>query len=194
MKQLILTLGFCLSVFFSQAQQTAWLIVPGKSIGQVKLGWPRDSLSVLGKPDAGDAAMMKTWNIWYGRKGDKSVDSAHILAVFTAMREADTQYVKQIRITSPMFKTEKHVGAGSSIAAIKKAYPGLVLSKIYASADKKRKIAVYEDKQSGIAFETKSPRSRSAACTTVVVFEPGESAAAVLDYHIGFDGMEPVKK
>lgn len=193
MKQLMLTFGLCLLVFFCQAQN-AWLIVPGKSIGQVKLEWPRDSLSVLGKPDAGDAAMMKSWNIWYGRKGDKSVDSAHILAVFTAMRVADTQYVKQIRITSSMFKTDKNVGVGSSIATIKKAYPNLRLSKIYASANKKRRIAVYEDKQSGIAFETKNPRSRSAACTTVVVFDPGESAAALLDYHVGFDNMEPVTK
>jgi hypothetical protein len=41
------------------AQKSAWLIVPGKSIGQIKLEAPAQSLTVLGKPDGGDAAMMK---------------------------------------------------------------------------------------------------------------------------------------
>lgn len=192
MRQSILTLCFCLFAWFAQAQQQAWLIVPGKSIGQVKLGWPSDSLSVLGRSDGGDAAMMKAWRIWYGRRADKTIDSSHVLAVFTAMRDQDTQFVKQIRVTSPRFKTVKKVGPGSSMSAIRKAYPDLRLAATYVSANKAKKINVYESKSQGIAFETINARRKRPICSMVVVFDPGESAAGYLDYHVGFDEMEPV--
>lgn len=175
------------------AQKTAWLIVPGKSIGQIKLEAPAQSLTVLGKPDGGDAAMMKAWRIWYSRKKDKRIDSSHLVAAFTAMRSADTQYVKQIRVNSPQFKTVKGVGAGSSMAAIKKAYPGIELVQTYESANKARRIAVYQDTKAGIAFETSNSRSKKPVCSMVVVFDPGESAAGYLDFHAGFDMMNPVE-
>jgi hypothetical protein len=175
------------------AQQTAWLIVPGKSIGQIKLEAPAQSLAVLGKPDGGDAAMMKAWRIWYSRKKDKSIDSSHLVAAFTAMRSADTQYVKQVRVNSPRFKTVKGVGAGSSMAAIKKAYPAIALVQTYESANKARRIAVYQDTKAGIAFETSNSRSKKPVCSMVVVFDPGESAAGYLDFHAGFDMMTPME-
>jgi len=176
------------------AQKTAWLIVPGKSIGQIKLEAPAQSLAVLGKPDGGDAAMMKAWRIWYSRKKDKTIDSLHLLAVFTAMRTQDTQYVKQIRVNSPRFKTVKGIGAGSTIAAIKKAYPDVQPVQTYESANKARRIVVYEDTKMGVAFETSNSRSKKPVCSMVVVFDPGESAAGYLDYHAGFDLMTPVAK
>lgn len=194
MKQIMLTLSLCVCILFSQAQQQAWLIVPGKSIGQVKIGWPSDSLSVvLGASDSGDAAMMKAWNLWYGRRADGERDSSHILAVFTAMRDQDTQFVRQIRVTSPQFRTSQELGAGSTMKAIRKAYPGLKLTKAYVSADHKKRIEVYEDKKMGIAFETANPKSKIPLCSMVVVFDPGDSAEGYLDYHVGFDEMVPAK-
>ncbi|MBO9730587.1 MAG: hypothetical protein J7623_18235 [Chitinophaga sp.] len=194
MRYLITGVLMMLLTSVGYAQKTAWLIVPGKSIGQIKLEVPAADLAVLGKPDGGDAAMMKAWRIWYSRKKDKSIDSSHMLAVFTAMRTQDTQYVKQIRVNSPRFKTAKGLGAGSSIAAIKKAYPGVQLTQTYESANKARRIAVYEDTRAGIAFETANPRSKKPVCSMVVVFDPGESAAGYLDFHTGFDLMNPVVK
>ena len=176
------------------AQKAAWLIVPGKSIGQIKLEAPAQSLAVLGKPDGGDAAMMKAWRIWYSRKKDNTIDSTHLLAVFTAMRTQDTQYVKQIRVNSPRFRTVNGVGAGSTIAAIKKAYPDVRLVQTYESANKARRIAVYEDTKMGVAFETLNSRGKKPVCSMVVVFDPGESAAGYLDFHVGFDMMTPVAK
>ncbi|HEY9257565.1 hypothetical protein [Chitinophaga sp.] len=194
MRYMIIGLFALLLSRVAYAQNSAWSIVPGKSIGQIKLEAPAQSLAVLGKPDGGDAAMMKAWRIWYSRKKDKSIDSSHMLAVFTAMRTQDTQYVKQIRVNSPRFRTAKGVGAGSTIAAIKKAYPGVQLVQTYESANKARRIAVYEDTKTGIAFETSNSRSKKPVCSMVVVFDPGESAAGYLDFHIGFDVMTPVTK
>ena len=105
MKYIFLTALLWVTGLGAYAQEAAWLIVPGKSIGQVTLEAPAQSLAVLGKPDGGDAAMMKAWRIWYSRKKDNSMDSSRMLAVFTAMRTQDTQYVKQIRVTSPRFRT-----------------------------------------------------------------------------------------
>lgn len=194
MRYLLLLLFSLMLSSVGQAQKNAWLIVPGKSIGQIKLETPAQSLAVLGKPDGGDAAMMKAWRIWYSRKKDETIDSSHMVAVFTAMRTQDTQYVKQIRVNSPKFKTVKGVGAGSTIATIKKAYPNVQLVQTYLSANKARRIVVYQDSKSGIAFETSNSRSRRPVCSMVVVFDPGESAAGYLDFHIGFDMMEPVEK
>lgn len=192
MRLLLLFLLLISGTSLVSAQQNAWLIVPGKSIGQIELESPAQSLAVLGKPDGGDAAMMKAWRIWYSRKKDNSIDSSHMLAVFTAMRTQDTQYVKQIRVTSPKFKTSKGVGPGSTIAAIKKAYPDLQRVQTYESANKARKIVVYQDSRQGIAFETANSRSKKPVCSMVVVFDPGESAAGYLDFHAGFDLMDPV--
>lgn len=194
MKHIFLIFFLWLTGVEAYAQQAAWLIVPGKSIGQVKLETPAESLAVLGRPDGGDAAMMKAWRIWYSRKKDNSMDSSHMLAVFTAMRTQDTQYVKQIRVTSPRFRTPKGVGAGSSMKAIKKAYPDVRLVQTYESANKARRIAVYEDTKQGIAFESINSRSRRPVCSMVVVFDPGESAAGYLDFHVGFDMMNPAER
>ncbi|SEW31178.1 hypothetical protein [Chitinophaga arvensicola] len=192
MRLLIVFLILITGTSLASAQQNAWLIVPGKSIGQIKLESPAQSLAVLGKPDGGDAAMMKAWRIWYSRKKDKRIDSSHMLAVFTAMRTQDTQYVKQIRVNSPKFRTAKGVGPGSTIATIKKAYPDIQRVQAYESANKARKIVVFQDTKQGIAFETVNSRSKKPVCSMVVVFDPGESAAGVLDFHAGFDLMTPV--
>jgi hypothetical protein len=173
-----------------KAQNTAWLIVPGKSIGQVKLEAPAESLQVLGTPDVSDAAMMKAWSVWYSRRKDKSIDSSHVLAVYTAMGTGDSPCVKQIRVNSPQFKTVKGIGAGSTMAAIKKAYPGIKLVKTYESDNKSRRIAVYDDNKAGIAFEISDPRSRQPVCSMVVVYDAGKDVSNYLDYHLGFDSMK----
>lgn len=191
MRYLFIFFSLLAVVVTANAQDNAWLIVPGKSVGQVNIAAPAQSLEVLGKPDGGDAAMMKAWRLWYGRKKDNTIDSSHMLAVFTAMRTQDTQYVKEIRVNSPKFKTAAGMGVGSAIAAVKKVYPGVKLLKTYVSKDKSRRIAVYDDKALGIAFETDRPRSKRPRCSMVVVHDPGEDAGSYLDFHTGFDNMEP---
>ncbi|SJZ98891.1 hypothetical protein SAMN04488128_102175 [Chitinophaga eiseniae] len=194
MRYLFTLIGLLFIIPVVNAQQEAWKIVPGESIGQVKLEMPANELASLGKPDTGDAAMMKAWRIWYGRRKGGAVDSAAVLAVFTAMRTQDTQYVKEIRVTSRRFRTAEKVGAGSTMTAIRKAYPGLKLVKVYAAKNKSRRIEVYDDEKLGIAFETANARSRRALCSMVVVHTPGDPPGSYLDYHIGFDNLLPVAR
>ncbi|RBL92558.1 hypothetical protein [Chitinophaga flava] len=194
MRYLFIFIGMMLTGTTVSAQKESFLIVPGVSIGMVSINEPAPQLDVLGKPDGGDAAMMKAWRLWYGRKKDGSLDSAHVLAVFTAMRTQDTQYVKEIRVTSPEFKTAKGMGAGSTMADIRKAYPGLRLQRVYVSGNKSRRIEVYDDKKLGIAFETNQSRSRRPVCSMVVVHTPGEAAGSYLDFHAGFDSMQPQQR
>ncbi|RYG42131.1 hypothetical protein EON79_19510, partial [bacterium] len=42
-------------------------IVPGVSLGDVKIGATGKSLARLGRPYAGDAAMQKAWATWLGK-------------------------------------------------------------------------------------------------------------------------------
>ncbi|WP_143305037.1 hypothetical protein [Chitinophaga vietnamensis] len=178
----LLMMSLCAATF-AMAQQKAWLIVPGKSIGQVTIDAPSESLSALGKPDGGDAAMNKAWRIWYARNKDQSVDSSHLLAVYTAMRTQDTQYVRQIRVNSPKFKTAKGAGVGTAMSLIKKAYPGIKRTRIYERKNHSLRIEVYDDNKRGIAFETTNGRT----CSMVVVHAPGEPLENYMDYHPGFD-------
>ncbi|KQR71115.1 hypothetical protein [Pedobacter sp. Leaf176] len=60
----------------------------------------------LGRPDDGDAAMGKAWGIWYSKdltSGQRNEFAIYASYKDTSMRVRD---VKQIRITSPEYKTQ----------------------------------------------------------------------------------------
>ncbi|HVI43287.1 MAG TPA: hypothetical protein VM802_00390 [Chitinophaga sp.] len=193
MRTVVTLLSLLILTFNLAAQDSAnaWKIIPGKSIGHITIGAPSEALRVLGMPDGGDAAMMKAWHYWFGRTRSKTIDSSHMLAVYTAMRTQDTQYVKEIRVNSPRFRTDKGVGPGSLMSEIRKAYPGLKLAKSYLSQNMQHQLDVYDDKELGIAFETANPESNNPVCVMVVVHNPGETAGTNLDFHVGYDLLIP---
>jgi hypothetical protein len=98
------------------------LIVPGRSVGVIKLAANADSLiHVLGKPDAGDAAMRKAISTWY----DHLDSSQPELSIYTSRDLAfdnPPAIVKQIWVTSPGYKTVEGVGAGSSLPVIQRFF------------------------------------------------------------------------
>ncbi len=145
---------------------TARLIVPGKSIGQIKL---YDNAELLlkkfGKPDAGDAAMGRSIATWYA--GHKP--SGYQTQVFCSRYmggDENVSRVKQIRVTSPYFKTANGIGVGSTLKQLNVSFRG---RKTSTYKENKQLFFVY-DSGKGIAFET----SESGKCAGVIVYLPGD--------------------
>ena len=91
-----------------KAEQTdaAWLIVPGESLGRIKLGTDAAGLEkILHKPDASNAAMGKAWLTWKGKRDEHN--NATELNIYTTYKDSTMQQktVQQIRTTSSSFAT-----------------------------------------------------------------------------------------
>lgn len=141
---------------------TAWLIVPGKSIGKTELNENADLVyKRLGKPDGGDAAMGKAVAIWFANHDSKG----HSTSIYTIMDmgNSDTALIKQIRVTSPAFKTSEGLGVGSSLPDIEKAF-NVTVVETFSDSGKKYQV---HDTEKGIAFEIGPDKK----CVAVIVHE-----------------------
>lgn len=142
-----------------------WFLIPGVSAGQTKIDEDADSVyQRLGKPDGGDAAMMKAVAIWYNHHDTTS----HSIAIYT-QRGTDSGAVArvlQIRITSPSFKTKEGIGATSSLDQIQKAF---TVKKTEQYSDAGKNYDVYDSPQ-GIAFEMDAKQAR---CVAIVIHKSG---------------------
>lgn len=118
----------------------------------------------LGKPDEGDAAMGKAVATWF----EQHDTTGYALSIFTArdMGNRPEAIIKQIRVTSPAYKTEHGIGPSSALAGIQKAF-NLKEAKGYQL--NQEKIAVFAD-PSGIAFEI----NKEGKCIGVVVYPKGD--------------------
>jgi len=153
----------------------AKLIVPGKRIGDIYINENADSVvAKLGKPDSSDAAMGASFMAWFDKKG-KNIHQTSIYA-HRNMGAADEKvnYIKEIRETSPSFKTADYGGAGSEIKDVIKLYK---LEKHPAPGNKK--LWLYDNYQAGIGFEVDS----TGKCLAVYIHAPGDSSAAHLNIH-----------
>lgn len=141
-----------------------WLLIPGVSAGQTRLNENADSVyKHLGTPDGGDAAMMKAVAIWYANH-DTTNNS---IAIYTS-KNTDIPVIariKQIRVTSPAFKTATGIHTTSALQEIKNNFP-VQKTETYKNAG--TSYAVYDSKQ-GIAFEM-NPDS---VCVAIVIHKAG---------------------
>ncbi|HKG05879.1 MAG TPA: hypothetical protein VKB19_05440 [Pedobacter sp.] len=145
------------------------LLLPGVSAGNIKIN--EDAAPVytnMGKPDAGDAAMQKAVAIWYKNHDPKS----DATAVFSVRDTGDNPVarVKQIRTTSPEFKTGSGIGVNSALADIQEEY---TVKKLAGYTDEKHKTEIY-DSSSGIAFEI----GTDLKCKAVLIHPAGEELKA----------------
>lgn len=139
------------------------LLIPGKSAGAFLLGDADSTVfQQLGKPDFGDAAMGKAASIWYT---DDEPD--HPFSIFTSrdMGNDETARIKQIRITSPNYKTVQSIGVGSSLRDISDAYP----LQIVETYDQNGQTYTVYNANEGIAFEVDTTYS----CVAVIIHEEG---------------------
>ena len=149
----------------TSATDSAWLLVPGKSAGKTKINEDADQLlKRMGKPDAGDAAMGKSLSFWYAGHDT----SAHSIAVFTTrqMGVEETALVKEIRVTSPDFKTIEGLHVTSTLTDIQKCHAVKPVDNFEYNGIK---YTVYDDPE-GIAFEL-SPQSQ---CVAIIIHEKGK--------------------
>jgi len=151
----------------------AKLIVPGKRMGDIYINENADSVvAKLGKPDSGDAAMGASIMAWF----DKSGKTVHQTIIYAhrniGAADEKINYIKEIRETSPSFKTADYGGAGSALKDVMKLYK----LKKHASPGNK-KLWLYDNYQEGIGFEVDS----TGKCLAVYVHAPGDSSAAHLD-------------
>ena len=130
------------------------LIVPGESIGKIKLGQSITSLNeILGRPDAGDAAMGKEWGIWY--EGDTTKNKKDEIAIYSAYTDSTMKEksVKQIRITAEKYATAEQLSTGNVRFDFKVKYPDFKKVATYFDTKLGDTIKLIDSKSSGIAVE-----------------------------------------
>jgi hypothetical protein len=154
------------------ATAAEWLIVPGKSVGHISLNQNTDSvLTTLGKPNHTDGAMGSSLLTWMG----KGADSAARVSVFTQRDmggpDESISRVKQIRVTSPQFKTAESISTRATLADLSAHYSIKVV-------DHYKQLKVYDDLQHGIAFDVDSVTNR---CVAISIHTPFDRKAAHLN-------------
>ena len=145
------------------------LIVPGQSIGKVRIG-DADSIVIarLGKPDSSDAAMGKAWLFWISK--NEAHDRTGIFTTRNMGSDDETAHVSQVFVSAPFFLTAEGVRTGTGLDLIRKAYPSLVqAAKLSGGA------VVYDERARGIAFVIGGDGS----CKAIVVHRPGVAAQAI---------------
>jgi hypothetical protein len=141
------------------------LLVPGKSAGKVNIGQNAEEVYVLfGKADAGDAAMQKSVAIWYKNHDPKSFSTS----VYTVRDTGDNPAarIKQVRVTSPEFKTKENIGVSSTLGEIQNKYS---VTKLTDVIDRGEILEMY-DHLAGIAFEVDS----KGICKAIIIHSANE--------------------
>ena len=151
-------------------------IVPGKQIGRIVLGMPADSLQpLLGKPDRSDAAMGKAWLSWYNAKRDER-NNRISLDVFTAYADSTMKKknVQQVRTTSTEYSTSTGLKVYDDLATIQQKHPGVAFGGKYKELNSDRVFSLYDDLNSGIAFEIVEANQQT-ICIGIIVHYPGKT-------------------
>jgi hypothetical protein len=143
-----------------------WLLVPGKSAGKTQINQDTEQVfKNLGKPDGGDAAMGKSVAIWYAHHDSTSYATA--IYATRDMGNSPQAFVRQIRITSPSFKTKENIRVTSDLPAISKIFQ-LQIAEKFKDAD--QEYTVYDSRE-GIAFEINEDKK----CVAIIIHEPGKA-------------------
>jgi len=151
----------------------AQLVVPGRSLGSLKLGADVATLATYGPPDYSDAAMQKAWATWYGT----GHPAAQLDVYSTMVPGRDThKSVQVVRATSPYFRLANGLRNGSTLHQIQECYGRLPLASSYQLKAGPRYL--YDNVPLGIAFELDGQRSTS-ICRALVVHLPGQPVSKI---------------
>jgi len=150
-------------------------IIPGESIGKITLEQNAETLKDLGKPDLSDSAMGKSWLTWYN-KNTTAENGKSELNIYTTYKNSDLteKVIRQIRITSPDFKSVDGIHTGKAFTEIKSVYPNLKYSGKFSDPGSKNEIEVYDDEVSGVAFEIENDGNRR-NCVAIIIHSKGKN-------------------
>ena len=144
---------------------SAYLIVPGGSIGHIYLEMPATELQgIMGKADSGDAAMGKSLQFWLSKNAHKPRQYVAVYTVNDFDGSGSPPEVRQVQVTSPEFRTDGGLGAGSTLAAIRGQF-GKLEPLAYYTNEEGRQVYLFDAQAQGIAFEVIVPDSISTAVT-----------------------------
>ena len=164
------------------------VVTPGVGIGRVLLGQRLDEVHAsLGAPKLSDAAMGgRLWEIW--RSGTafdgKRQNGPEELEIYFTRERSDLggpSLVRQIRVSSPFFRTPSGVSIRSSFSEISESFPNLrideELTYALSGGRNEKEFEMFVDRTRGIAFEFRNGASAdptvSGYCRAVHVFRPG---------------------
>ena len=159
----------CLTLALSSAAQADDdLIVPGVSIGKMRLGSDgADQLSRLPKPAAIDAGMSQTRQVW-GENNGGSKDTLFVHTTANGTIDAkpeDGVTIDLIRVTASYFRTRTQLRTGSTLGQVRLVYPNC-----RPLDDEDR---IYDDPKQGIAFEFDPHPNRRSRCIAIMIHPPG---------------------
>ena len=150
------------------APDTSNLIIPGQSIGQTHLGSNGAFyLKKLAKPDAVDAGMSQTRQVWVSKKGQRT-DTLFIHTVSNGalnVQPIQGVTIDSIRVTSPWFHTSSGLSSGSTLAQIRHQFPNV--------RPLEGNQHLYDDAKQGIAFEFARNATAQSPCIAIMVHPPG---------------------
>jgi hypothetical protein len=170
------------------------VITPGVGIGRVLLGQRLDEAHAsLGAPKLSDAAMGgRLWEIW--RSGTafdgKRQNGPEELEIYFTRERSDLggpSLVRQIRVSSPFFRTPSGVSIRSSFSEISESFPNLrideELTYALSGGRNEKEFEMFVDRTRGIAFEFRNGASAdptvSGYCRAIHVFRPGTDPRAM---------------
>ena len=177
-----------------QGAGASGFITPGVGIGRVLLGQRLDEVHAsLGAPKLSDAAMGgRLWEIW--RSGTafdgKRQNGPEELEIYFTRERSDLggpSLVRQIRVSSPFFRTPSGVSIRSSFSEISESFPNLrideELTYALSGGRNEKEFEMFVDRTRGIAFEFRNGASAdptvSGYCRAVHVFRPGTDPRAM---------------
>jgi hypothetical protein len=171
-----------------QGLRGAAIITADEGIGRVHLGETIDEVhAVLGPPKLSDAGITgRLWEIW--RSGPafegKRLNGVEELEVyFTKERSgfSGPSIVRQLRVTSPFFRTPSEISIRSSFSEIINSFPNLrrdeELTYALNEGQNEKEFEIFVDRTRGIAFEFRNGASADPTapgyCRAIHVFRAG---------------------
>jgi hypothetical protein len=183
-------LFWCMGILSASGQGAGGVavIAPGQGVGRVLLRQKLDEVHAsLGAPKLSEAGMGgRLWELWRagpafeGRRQNGSEE----LEIYFTREQPDfggPSVVRQIRVTSPFFRTLSGISIRNSFSEIIGSFPNLhrdeELTYALNAGQNEKEIEMFVDQTRGIAFEFRSGESADpnvpGYCRAIHVFRPG---------------------